>query len=343
MKVISFMNFKGGVAKTTSACTMAGILGKAGYRVLVVDLDPQCNTSSTFGIRKDNRDPNYERLFFEDVATEDVKNLVALTNSMGVKLIPGSGYVAEFLDRMYDAEFSKRLEKRFNEVGNITAEAAAEIISDVRKEMRNAMLKSKAPTLMNLNNNLRKLRNDFDYIIIDTAPFRTHLITAAMIASDSIITPVGVDNLSSDGVKELIGWIARTTDLYDTAIEWEGLFFTRVKANTNVFGYMRDKYRDIYGKVRVFPTYIRDCNKANEANTRLVPLSDYDPECTAVQDYLDLVNGMGLMDAEHFRNYKDTIQAEKEARKRKKKSPEETSEQSEGMDKEEDNSQFSEQ
>lgn len=331
MKVLSFMNFKGGVAKTTSVCALAGILGKAGYRVLVVDLDPQCNSSSCFGIRMDNNDPNYERIFFDELTDEEMKHLVARTNSMGVKLIPGSGYVAEFLDRMYDAEFSRRLEEELRKTENLTPQSAIDMVEDIRAKMRTVMLKQKAPTLTNLNKNLRKLRNDFDYIIIDTAPFRTHLITAAMIASDIVITPVGVDNLSSDGVSELISWITRTIELYDTSIEWGGLFFTRVKSNTNVFDYMREQYRSIYGKEKVFPTYIRDCNKANEANTMFMPLTDYDAECTAVQDYFELVNELDFMDAEHRRAYKDTIQAEKLARKRSKKSskeetPEETEE-----------------
>ncbi len=326
MKVISFMNFKGGVAKTTSVCTIAGILGKADYRVLVVDLDPQCNSSSDFSVRVDNRDPNYERLFFEELTEDEVKHLVRKTNSIGVKLIPGSGYVAEFLDRIYDAEFSHRLEAQLREFQNITVESAVDTVEAVRKEMKTVMMKQRAQTLTNLQRNLRKLRNDFDFIIIDTAPFRTHLITAAMIASDIVITPVGVDNLSSDGVRELISWIARTRDLYDTSIEWGGVFFTKVKSNTNVFTYMYEQYVEEYGNKKVFPTYIRDCNKVNEANTFFTALTDYDADCTAVQDYLGLINDLGLMDSEHIRNYKEMVLAEKAAKKRKKKVPEDTSE-----------------
>jgi len=51
MEKITFMNFKGGVGKTTSVCTMAELLGLAGYHVLIIDLDPQSNTSRMFGIK----------------------------------------------------------------------------------------------------------------------------------------------------------------------------------------------------------------------------------------------------------------------------------------------------
>ena len=54
MRIISFTNQKGGVAKSTSTINIGAILGQMGRRVLVIDLDPQANTTAGLGIKEDN-------------------------------------------------------------------------------------------------------------------------------------------------------------------------------------------------------------------------------------------------------------------------------------------------
>ena len=60
MRIIAFSNQKGGVAKTTSSYAMAAGLAKRGYKVLVVDADPQENLSMTAGIDLNEIDPDPE-------------------------------------------------------------------------------------------------------------------------------------------------------------------------------------------------------------------------------------------------------------------------------------------
>ena len=59
-EVISLINEKGGVGKSTSAITIAQILAISGYQVLLIDLDPQMNTTKMFGKDEDNSNINYE-------------------------------------------------------------------------------------------------------------------------------------------------------------------------------------------------------------------------------------------------------------------------------------------
>ena len=68
-KIISVVNQKGGVGKTTTAVNLAAAVGIAGKKVLIVDADPQGNTTSGYGInKKESRLTSYELLIGKGTA-----------------------------------------------------------------------------------------------------------------------------------------------------------------------------------------------------------------------------------------------------------------------------------
>ena len=71
-KIIAFANQKGGVGKTTSAINIAASLGVLGYKVLMVDLDPQGNATSGVGIAKKNLKSTVFDLLTTDASAESV-------------------------------------------------------------------------------------------------------------------------------------------------------------------------------------------------------------------------------------------------------------------------------
>ena len=73
MKFISFLNIKGGVAKTVSTVNVAAELGKQGYSVLIIDLDPQSNATKYLGLYSPNSQGSYELLKDEDVGVTMTK------------------------------------------------------------------------------------------------------------------------------------------------------------------------------------------------------------------------------------------------------------------------------
>lgn len=77
MKVISFLNIKGGVAKTTSCVNVAAELGRQGKKVLIIDLDPQSNATKYLNVYNPNTKGTYELLAGEDVPIQGTiyKNL----------------------------------------------------------------------------------------------------------------------------------------------------------------------------------------------------------------------------------------------------------------------------
>lgn len=273
-EVISLINEKGGVGKSTSAITIAQILAISGYKVLIIDLDPQMNTTKMYGQAEANPDINYERLFCcKQKDKEDVMNYITETDYKNISLLTASRELNSLIYRIYDK------------------------MKEVNVELY-------------LRYNLNLIKEEFDYIIIDNSPFKSYLTSCAMCASDKIITPICVDNFSYDGLMSLFDTIEELNDRYALSIEFAGIFMTRVAGRTTLFKQMYESYENMFGD-RFLPVSIRNCIAVNESNTTFEPLLTYDKRCPASLDYIELVNYLGLMDNKHFRELAKYLKGEK--------------------------------
>ena len=116
-KIISFANQKGGVGKTTSAVNIAASLGVLGYKVLLIDLDPQGNATSGVGIMKKNLKATVYEMLTSDISPKEV---VIPTNYDNLSIIPTHTTLARAeyeLGDMENGEFimSKKLETLRND------------------------------------------------------------------------------------------------------------------------------------------------------------------------------------------------------------------------------------
>lgn len=273
-EVISLINEKGGVGKSTSAITISQILAISGYKILIIDLDPQMNTTKMFGQPGDELDINYEHLFCQkQIKKSSVMEFVNKTQYKNISILSASRELNTLIYKIYDRSKEVNVE-------------------------------------LFLKHNLGLLKDEFDYIIIDNSPFRSYLTSCAICASDKVITPICVDNFSYDGLMSLLDTIEELNTKYSLSIEFAGIFMTRVAGRTTLFKQMFESYEEMFGD-KFLPVSIRNCIAVSESNTMFEPLLTYDKRCIAAQDYIELVNYLGLMDNKHFRELAKYLKGEK--------------------------------
>ena len=273
-EIISLINEKGGVGKSSSAISIAQILAISGYSILLIDLDPQMNTSKMFGKNDEGNAKDYEQLFCKKLSKKsEVLDYISQTDYENISILCASRVLNSLIYKIYDESKESNVELCFKY-------------------------------------NLALLKDDYDYIIIDNSPFKSYLTTCAMCASNKIITPICVDNFSYDGLMSLFDTIEELNQKYALSIEFAGMFMTRVAGRTTLYKQMYESYENMFGD-KFLPVSIRNCIAVNESNTLFEPLLPYDKRCSAAQDYIELVNYLGLMDNKHFRELAKYLKGEK--------------------------------
>jgi len=182
-KIISLVNQKGGVGKTTTAINLATYLAANGKNVLLVDLDPQSNASSGLGIDIYNLEKN---LYHSLVMDEHPKKVILKTDSFGHDIIPSSQDLAG---------------------------AAVELTDVENREYR-------------LYSVLRKVRNDYDFIIIDSPPSLGLLTINGLVASDEVIIPVQTEYFALEGLGQLLNTVDLVQENLQPKLQLGGIVMT---------------------------------------------------------------------------------------------------------------------
>ena len=249
-KVISLVNQKGGVGKTTTSINLSASLAVLGKRVLLIDLDPQGNTTTGVGINKGEISRSiYDVLIGECNITEAMiktkyKNLYVLPASINL-----AGLDIELTEKSRTENGFKKGEQ--------------------------------------LKNKIMDIRDSFDYIIIDCPPSLGVIITNALTASNSIIIPVQCEFFALEGMAQLLAIVRKAQANWNPTLDIEGVLLTMLDSRTNLGFEVVEDIRSFF-KEKVYNTIIPRLVRLTEAPSHGEPIIAYDPKSRGSEAYINL-------------------------------------------------------
>lgn len=249
-KVISMVNQKGGVGKTTTSINLSASLGYLGKKVLLIDLDPQGNTTTGVGINKGDIDKSIYDVLIGEASMHDV---VVKTKFKNLHIIPATinlaGVDIELIEK-------SRVQSGFS---------------------KGEQLKSK----------ISEIKDMYDFILIDCPPSLGILTTNALTASDSVIIPVQCEFFALEGIMQLLNSIMLAQRNLNPNLDIEGVLLTMLDSRTNLGLEVVEDIRS-YFKERVYDTIIPRLIRLTEAPSHGKPILAYDPKSRGTEAYINL-------------------------------------------------------
>ena len=245
-KIISVINQKGGVGKTTTVINLAAGLSMKGKKVLVIDLDPQGNATTGLGLSNTTNSDmtiynvlNGNKNIYEVVQKTDFANLNLISSNVDL-----SGLEVE------TAGDSRRAFKLKDELGSI----------------------------------LNDSRASYDYILIDCPPSLSLLTIMALVASDALVVPLQTEFFALEGLTQLMKTIERIRSNLNPSLAIRGILLTMYDKRNKLSGQVEVEARN-YFKEKVYSTVVPRNVRLSEAPSHGIPVLLYDKVCPGSKAY----------------------------------------------------------
>lgn len=241
-RIIAIANQKGGVGKTTTSINLSAALAELEQKVLVIDVDPQGNTTSGFGLDKNELEKTIYELMLGEYEIEDCIIQDVLDN---LSILPSNVELAA---------------------------AEIELIGIDDKEYI-------------LKNQVAKVRDAYDFIIIDCPPSLNMLTVNAMTTADTVLVPIQCEYYALEGLSQLLHTVDLVKERLNPELEMEGVVFTMYDARTNLSLQVVENVKNNLNQA-IYKTIIPRNVRLAEAPSHGMPINIYDPKSAGAESYL---------------------------------------------------------
>jgi chromosome partitioning protein len=243
--IIAIANQKGGVGKTTTAINLAAGLASKGMKTLLVDLDPQANSSMSFLDIRQLKTTMYDALTQDGVQLADI-------------IVPAE------------------------KVGNLAVAPSTIALAKIE-----AKLIGELDSHYRLKDELLKVQENYDYVVIDTPPTLGIITVNALVAATHVLIPIQASYFALEGTDDLLETIDKIKLRANPQLQILGALITMYDKRTLLAKDILEQIQSVFG-VKVFNTIITKSVRLEESPAYRESIFSFAPRSTGAYEYYRL-------------------------------------------------------
>ena len=251
MQIISVINQKGGVGKTTTVINLAAGLSQLGKKILVIDLDPQGNATTGLGLS--NMSNSSETIYGVLNGSKSISDAIKNTKFKNLDIISSNV-----------------------DLSGLEVETADD-------SNRAFIMKVKLAAYLNNSG------ASYDYILIDCPPSLSLLTVMALVTSDSLLVPLQAEFFALEGLTQLIKTIDRIKINLNPELKIRGILLTMFDKRNKLSSQVEKEARDYFSD-KVYLTVIPRNVRLSEAPSHGMPVLIYDKSCPGSKSYFNFTD-----------------------------------------------------